>query len=351
MPNLSVFRVLFRELTTSERIPRVAEPDLVMDDPAKVAAYVRAGAEGGVMAPVYLYHCHQICEVIRPGDVVLDLACGPATELAMIARLNPDVHFVGVDLSEPMLVRARAHVSALGLSNVELRVGDITHLAEFADDTVDAVMSTMALHHLPDATHLDRALAEVARVLTPGGGVYLADFGRLRAERSIRYFADRDADSQPELFTLDYLHSLRAAFSLDDFRSAARQLDDAVAVRSTFGCPFMVALKSAPRRELPLDLVGQLAEIRDALPTQQQADFADLTTFFRFGGLRMPRQQSLLVDHGPSTTGIRTRNRLRSSSAASECAPRIPVADRGSSANAPASSDSVVAAAVEESSQ
>lgn len=104
-----------------------------MDDPEKVTAYTRAGRIDGVMAPVYLHHCIHICEVIRPGDVAVDLACGPATQLAQVARLNPDVRFIGVDLSEPMLERARAHVAELQLKNVEFRLGDISLLEGFSD--------------------------------------------------------------------------------------------------------------------------------------------------------------------------------------------------------------------------
>ena len=89
MPSLPVIRTALRELFTLERVGRIPEPDLVMDDPAKVAAYVRAGREDGVMASVYLFHCAQICEVISAGDVVVDLGCGPATQLGMVARLNP----------------------------------------------------------------------------------------------------------------------------------------------------------------------------------------------------------------------------------------------------------------------
>src|SRR5256885_4073148 len=107
MPSLAVLQVLLREVLTRERAPRIPEPDLVMDDPAKVAAYIEAGHADGVMAPVYLFHCAQACEVIRAGDLVVDLACGPANQLAMIAALNPKAQFVGVDLSEPMLAQAR----------------------------------------------------------------------------------------------------------------------------------------------------------------------------------------------------------------------------------------------------
>lgn len=285
MPSLAVLRVLFRELTTSERAPRITEPDLVMDDPEKVAAYTRAGLEDGVMAPVYLFHCAQICEVIRPGDQVLDLACGPANQLAQVARINPETQFVGVDLSVPMLERARALVKQKALTNVDFHLGSITDLSHFPDTSIDAVISTMALHHLPDQAMLQQVFKEVARVIKPGGGIYMVDFGHLRSEASINYFAYQYADRQPELFTLDYLYSLRAAFSLNDFRHAIEPIRQYAQMYSTFLAPYMVAIKSKSRRDVDAGLAMTLKEMKNKLPAYHKIDFKDLRSFFRFGGL------------------------------------------------------------------
>ena len=290
MPSLPVLKTLARELVSRERSPRRTEPDLVMDDPEKVAAYTRAGREDGVMAPVYLFHCAQVCEVIRPGDTVVDLGCGPATQLAMVARLNPDVRFVGVDLSEEMLERARAYGAEQGLGNVAFQQADVTDLGFLGDASVDAVFSTVALHHLPDVDHLQRTFAEVARVLRPGGGLYLVDFGHLKSEKSIEYFAYQYSDRQPELFTLDYLYSLRAAFPLADFqRLTDRHLAGRARVYSTCLMPFMVVVKSPPRAgEVPQGVRAGLAALRAALPSYHRTDLQDLRTFFRLGGLASP---------------------------------------------------------------
>ncbi len=287
MPSLAVLRVLLRELSARKHdVPRVPEPDLVMDDPDKVAAYTRAGRVDGVMAPVYLFHCINICEVVKPGDKVLDLACGPATQLAQVARLNPDVEFTGIDLSLPMLERAQAHIDELGLRNVRFGLGSITELKEFAAGSVDAVMSTMALHHLPDVRALQQTFAEVGRVLRDDGGIYLVDFGRLRTKASIQYFAHQYADRQPELFTQDYFYSLNAAFLSTDFRDAATALAGRASFHTTFGFPMMVALKSRPRRSLRSGLIEQLRQEFSRMPAHHRTDFRDLKTFFALGGLR-----------------------------------------------------------------
>ena len=286
MPSAALVRTFVRELITRESSERVAEPDLVMDDPDKVAAYTRAGRADGVMASVYLFHCEQVSDVIRPGDTVVDLGCGPATQLALVAEVNPECSFIGVDLSAEMLDKARAHVESLGLKNVSFLVSDITSIPQLADGSVDAVMSTVALHHLPTRDHLDRAFAEVARYLKPDGGLYLVDFAHLRSEKSIEYFAHQYEAQQHELFTLDYLYSLKAAFPLDVFRQLQeKHFSGRAKLFSTFLMPFMVAIKSASRHGKDLPLKARLADLYDRLPRHNQRDFKDLTLFFGLGGL------------------------------------------------------------------
>lgn len=281
-----LLRTVAREFTSRQYGQRVTEPDLVMDNPENVAAYVEAGREHGVMAPVYLYHCINICEVIKPGDTVVDLACGPANQLAMVARLNPDIQFIGVDLSEPMLERARELIGRQGLKNVSFRHGDITDLSSFADKSIDAVMSTMALHHLPTVGMLGQTYAEVARILKDGGGVYMADFGRLKRHESIEYFANQYVDKQPKLFTEDYYNSLRAAFTPEDFAEATKALEGRARIYKTAGLAYMVVLKSETRRELPSGLMQELMSMRASLAPNFRHDFKNLHGYLKRGGLR-----------------------------------------------------------------
>ncbi|GAB4169127.1 MAG: hypothetical protein Fur0039_07740 [Rhodocyclaceae bacterium] len=288
MPSLGVLRVLIREVLTAERAARIPEPELVMDGPEQVAAYTRAGREGGSLSPLYLFQSSQVSRVIRPGETVLDLACGPANQLAQVARLNPGVHFVGVDLSEHMLEQARALAAQQRLANVEFHRADICDLRAFPDASADAVMSTLSFHHLPDASHLDACFREAARVLKPGGGIYFADLGHLRSEASITHFANQYAARQPAVFTLDYLNSLRAAFSLEDFRRAASAFGGRARVLSTFLVPYMIVVRSEDRRAPDRALGERLRAMEQALEPTYRKDLRDLRQFFRLGGLDCP---------------------------------------------------------------
>lgn len=286
MPSLAVLKVLLRELTTGERADRVPEPCLVMDEEENAAAYAKAGTVDLVLAPVYVFNAANVCEVIRPGDLVLDLGCGPATQLAMIAQLVPEARYMGVDLSAPMLELGAKLLRERNIKNTELREADITNISFLPDHSVDAVMSTLTLHHLPDKLTLDRTFAEVKRVLKPGGGVFILDFGRLHSLQSMHYFAHQYADRQSALFTEDYWNSLRAAFSKADYQSAVEPLRGQATLYSTFLAPYMVALKSASRIEDAGPVKQRLRQLTATLAPHQQVDLKDLSTFFRFGGLR-----------------------------------------------------------------
>lgn len=285
MPRLALIPVLAREILGAREFPREPEPDLVMDDADQVAAYSYAGRVDGVMSASYLYHSAQISQVISGCKTVLDLGCGPATQLAQIAGLNPEISFLGVDLSGTMIDSGKKYVDQLGLRNVAFQLEDITKLEGIPDASVDAVMSTVVLHHLPTRQHLDDCMAQVARVLKPGGAVYLTDFGRLKSLRSVLFFAYMNAANQPHLFSLDYERSLRAAFLMEDFKEVAgRFLPQSVSVLSTFLVPFLVVIRTPPTA-LSADLSRRLREMRKGLPSQFRSDLDELRLFCRLGGI------------------------------------------------------------------
>jgi ubiquinone/menaquinone biosynthesis C-methylase UbiE len=100
---------------------------------------------------------------------VLDVACGPGivtSELASVAR-----EVVAFDLTPEMLAKAEERCRKAGRANVVFRVGSATSLP-FADQSFDAVVTRLSLHHLPEPS---KALAEMLRVLKPEGTLTVAD--------------------------------------------------------------------------------------------------------------------------------------------------------------------------------
>jgi ubiquinone/menaquinone biosynthesis C-methylase UbiE len=105
---------------------------------------------------------------VGPGDRVLDVAAG-AGEPAMTAarRVGPVGSVLATDISPNILAYAERAAAAQGLDNVQTRVMDGEHL-ELPDAAFDAVISRVGLIYFPDR---QRALAEIRRVLVPGGRI------------------------------------------------------------------------------------------------------------------------------------------------------------------------------------
>jgi arsenite methyltransferase len=106
------------------------------------------------------------------GATVVDVGCGGGMDLLLAAwHVGPTGRAIGVDMTAEMRAQAQSGARALALTHVEVKDGDATQLP-VDDGSVDVVISNGVLNLVPLK---DRAIAEIARVLTPGGRVQIAD--------------------------------------------------------------------------------------------------------------------------------------------------------------------------------
>jgi 2-polyprenyl-3-methyl-5-hydroxy-6-metoxy-1,4-benzoquinol methylase len=109
----------------------------------------------------YLPMVPDLGERLAAGARVADVACGSGHALVLLARAFPRSTFVGYDLDEPALDRARLEAAAEGLTNVTFEVGDVAELA--VDEPFDVVFIFDALHDQVDPTGvLDRVRHAIA---------------------------------------------------------------------------------------------------------------------------------------------------------------------------------------------
>lgn len=118
-----------------------------------------------------------------PFQSLLDLGTGTGRLLELLAPLYDRA--VGVDASADMLAVARANLDRAGIANAQVRLGDIYNLP-FGRNAFDVVTVHQVLHYL-DAP--ERALAEAARVLGPGGKLLVVDF----APHGLEFLRERHA--------------------------------------------------------------------------------------------------------------------------------------------------------------
>ncbi len=113
---------------------------------------------------------------MQPGEQVLEVGCGTGT-LALIANkcVGRAGRVAGIDPGTEQIAGARKKAARRNVS-IEFQTGVIEQLP-FPDQTFDVVFSTLMMHHLP-APLKRQGLAEIARVLKPGGRLVIADFKR-----------------------------------------------------------------------------------------------------------------------------------------------------------------------------
>jgi ubiquinone/menaquinone biosynthesis C-methylase UbiE len=90
-----------------------------------------------------------------------------------VAARRQDLVLAGADLSPDMITVAEQAANSHGLAHrISFRVADVTTLP-YPDDSFDLVVSTLSMHHWPA---VEPAIAELARVVRPGGRVMIYDF-------------------------------------------------------------------------------------------------------------------------------------------------------------------------------
>ena len=114
--------------------------------------------------------------VLTPGARVMDIGCGTGTSTIEAARLvGPDGHTLGVDISDPMLVRARE--LARNVTNASFLTADVAD-HPFEDGGFDVVISRFGVMFFADPV---KAFSNIRRALKPGGRLSMSCWSNLAA--------------------------------------------------------------------------------------------------------------------------------------------------------------------------
>jgi tRNA (cmo5U34)-methyltransferase len=136
---------------------------------------LETGQQAAMDAPVILdvvarsAACH-----IRPQGKLLDIGCGAGNfTLRVLSQVSP-LDCVLVDLSQPMLDRARERVTAATSGNVQTIQSDMRSL-NFNAATFDIILTGQVLHHLREDNQWEAMFANFHDWLRPGGALFIAD--------------------------------------------------------------------------------------------------------------------------------------------------------------------------------
>jgi ubiquinone/menaquinone biosynthesis C-methylase UbiE len=192
-------------------LQRILEPE-VMDTERDALEY-----DAMDFAEVNLAFVLRAAELAPAEGTVLDLGTGTARiPVLFLQRCRAPLAVHAVDLSSEMLRIGLRHVHEAGLDDrITLQCADAKRLP-FPDGAFDMVISNSLVHHLPEPGGF---VHEVARVVRPGGGIFLRDLLRPESPEELdelvrRYAGDADAYQQKL-----YRDSLHAALTIPEVRA------------------------------------------------------------------------------------------------------------------------------------
>lgn len=121
---------------------------------------------------------------LMPPMTIADLGAGEGSSALLLSPRA--LRVIAVDSSARMIDVGREQAARHGIKNVEFRQGDMEDVP-IGTGEVDLVFFSQSLHH---ALHPERALAEAARILAPGGRVVILDLAKHRFEEARELYAD-----------------------------------------------------------------------------------------------------------------------------------------------------------------
>jgi ubiquinone/menaquinone biosynthesis C-methylase UbiE len=206
-------------------LPRTLEPE-VMDSPEDARDY--DSMDHAAVNDLFVSDFRAVWNGDNP---ILDVGTGTAQIPIVLCRLAATARIVAVDAADSMLAVGRENVARARLGDrLELKQADAKKLP-FADAAFAAVISNSIVHHIPEPAAV---LAEMVRVLRPGGRIFIRDLLRpedsATLDRLVNQYAGGANDHQRTMFA----DSLRAALTLAEIRALAAGLGlDPADVRPT----------------------------------------------------------------------------------------------------------------------
>ena len=196
---------------------------------------------------------------LRPGRRALEVGCGTGIFLQVAATTGADI--IALDLSAHLIAKARARVASA--PNVSISLGNAEQMP-FREASFDSVYGSSILHHLD----LDTTLAEVHRVMRPGGRLVFTEpnilnpqvtvmfrlgltkkyfgvspdemaFSRFRAARALRKAGFADIAVKP----FDFLHPATPPAAMDAVARFGRALEKVPLLREVAGSMIITAMK------------------------------------------------------------------------------------------------------------
>jgi ubiquinone/menaquinone biosynthesis C-methylase UbiE len=198
-------------------LPRVLEPE-AMDTPEEAREYdaMDHRSVNGRFVADFL-EAHGPCR----GGEILDVGTGTARIPIALCSADANAHVLAIDLARSMLEQALRNLAEAGLSSrIRCALADAKALG-FSNGTFEAVFSNSIVHHLPNPAPV---LAEMARLVAPGGTLFVRDLTRPRDLPELSHLVETYAGTETQAARALFEASLNAALTIEEVRDIVRAI-------------------------------------------------------------------------------------------------------------------------------
>lgn len=146
---------------------------------------------------------------------LLDIGCGAGNYTLKMLQKLPQLNCTLVDLSEPMLTRAKQRVLVETEGEIETHQGDIRAI-NFGDKKFDIVLAGAVLHHLRDENDWEETFRKLFNLLNDGGSLWISDLVVEDSELITKLIWDKYGDYLENIGGKDYRENVFAYIEKED---------------------------------------------------------------------------------------------------------------------------------------
>lgn len=163
--------------------------------------------------------------IVPHAQNLLDVGCGAGNYTIKMLSKIPTLNCTLIDLSKPMLDRARERILHKGCNNVVIMQGDIREV-ELEENSFDIILAGAVLHHLRNDADWETTFAKLFKLLKPGGCLMISDLIIQETEEVTNYTWDRYGNYLEQTGGKDYRKEVMDYIEIEDSpRSMTYQLE------------------------------------------------------------------------------------------------------------------------------